>query len=227
MGSSVPPTCALLVFAKAPIPGRVKTRLAGGLGATAAAAVHRACVADAIQLADSVPGCARRLLVAPGAHGWPDGDISLPQNWSIGEQRGRDLGERLARAFVEAFDRGARKVAVIGTDTPWMGRAAIEMALESLESAEVALGPARDGGYYLLASRRPWPALFRGIPWGTAETLNATRRALERERLPYRLLSMDFDLDRAEDLQRARAMLAREPGRAAALAAWLAGQDGI
>lgn len=221
----MPPTCALLVFAKPPIPGRVKTRLAASLGAAGAAALHRACVADAIRLASRIPACAPRLVVAPGANGWPANDLSLPRNWSIGTQRGRGLGERLERAFAEEFQRGMRKVAVIGTDTPWMGERAIRTAFRLLDDADVALGPAIDGGYYLLAARRFLPPLFRGIPWGTAETLNATRRALERGGILYRMLPLDFDLDRPEDLERASSLLASEPSRAAELAAWLAAHD--
>jgi rSAM/selenodomain-associated transferase 1 len=211
----------LLVFAKPPVPGRVKTRLLGRLTAAEAAALHRACLLDAIRLAAAVPACAPRLLVAPGGHA-RGADFSLSPRWHMARQRGRGLGERLERAFADAFARGARKVAVIGTDTPWMGPRRIETALAWLDSEDVVLGPSADGGYYLLATRRPLPLLFRGIPWGSAAVLASTRRALERAHVPCRLLPWDFDLDRPADLDRARTLLAPEPSRSPELARWLA-----
>jgi rSAM/selenodomain-associated transferase 1 len=198
----------------------VKTRLLGRLTAAEAAALHRACTLDAIRLA-AIPACAPRLLLAPGGPA-RSADFSLPPRWRMARQRGRDLGERLERAFADAFARGARKVAVIGTDTPWMGRRRIETALDWLDVEDVVLGPSVDGGYYLLAARRPLHLLFRAIPWGSAAVLGTTRRALERAHVTYRLLPWDFDLDRPADLDRARHLLAADAARAPELARCLA-----
>lgn len=215
----------MLLFARTPAPGRVKTRLGAGIGAAKAAAAQRACALDAIRLADSVRGCRRMLLVAGEESVWRREIGALPPGWESERQRGRDLGARLERAFAESFRRGASKVIAIGTDTPWMGRGRIETALAWLDGDDVVLGPSSDGGYYLIGARLPFPELFRGIPWGTGLVLGATRRAIEREGASYRLLPWDFDLDRPRDLDRARQLLQREPERAPELAAWLGARE--
>jgi rSAM/selenodomain-associated transferase 1 len=216
----------VLLFARVPVPGRVKTRLAARIGEAEAAAAHRACTLDAIGLAQSVRGCRRRLLLAGEESRLRNAGIVLPAGWELERQRGRDLGARLERAFAEAFRRGAEKVAAIGTDTPWMGRGRIETALEWLDGDDVVLGPSADGGYYLVGARRFLPALFRGIGWGSRMVLGGTRRALERDGVSYRLLCRDFDLDRPTDLERARELVSREPARAPELAAWFRRGEG-
>lgn len=214
----------MLLFARAPEPGRVKTRLASRIGVDPAAEVHRACLLDAVHLADAVRGCRRRLLLAGEESRLAEAGIALPRGWQIERQRGRDLGERMARAFAGAFRRGARKALAIGTDTPWMGRERIEMALGALERYDVVLGPSADGGYYLIGLRRPMPELFRGIAWGRRSVFATTRRLIERAGASCRTLAWDFDLDRLQDLDRARELLRRQPGRSPQLAAWLAAE---
>jgi rSAM/selenodomain-associated transferase 1 len=214
-------SAAILVFARAPVPGRVKTRLAARLGAAEAAEAHHACALDTIALANSVPGCGRCLLVAGDAAAWLRAGLAPGPGWGIEPQRGRGLGERMEHAFAEAFRRGERKVVAIGTDTPWMGAPRIRTALAWLDGNEVVLGPSADGGYYLIAARRLVPEIFRGIAWGKSTVLAATRRALERAGISYRLLPADFDLDRPADLDRARKLLRESPHRAPPLSAWL------
>ncbi len=211
----------ILVFARAPEIGRVKTRLAAHLGAERAAEIHRACLEDAIRLAERVEGCERRLLMAGSRGAWADAEIELDATWEMEPQRGHDLGERLETAFREAFRRGAKKATAIGTDTPWMGARRIETAIAALDADDVVLGPAADGGYYLVGMRRLIPKAFRQIAWGKQTVLEETRRKIERAGGSYRLIERDFDLDRIEDLERARRRLMSEPECAAALAAWL------
>ncbi|MDE3136352.1 MAG: TIGR04282 family arsenosugar biosynthesis glycosyltransferase [Acidobacteriota bacterium] len=211
----------ILVFARAPVPGHVKTRLAARLGAAGAAEAHRACTLDAVALVSSLPGCARRLLFAGEASAWQQPGLAPGAGWEIEPQHGRDLGERLENAFADAFRRGAKKVVVIGTDTPWMGAARLRTALAWLDGEDVVLGPSFDGGYYLVGARRMVPEIFRGIAWGTSNVLYATRLALERAFASYRMLGWDFDLDRPADLGRARALLRDRPLRAPRLDAFL------
>jgi rSAM/selenodomain-associated transferase 1 len=211
----------ILLFAKAPETGRVKTRLAAHLGAERASRIHRACLEDAIRLVERVPGCTRRLLLAGSRRAWIDAGTAFGTAWEIEPQRGRDLGERLERAFREAFRRGAKKAIAIGTDTPWMGARRIERAIAALDRNDAVLGPAADGGYYLVGMRRTVSAAFRQIAWGKARVLEQTRRALERAGASYELLARDFDLDRFQDLERAAEFLRRDPERAPVLAAWL------
>lgn len=215
----------ILVFARAPVSGRVKTRLAARIGADEAARAHEACALDTIALVDSVPGCGRRLLVDGDADAWRRAGFALGAGWEVEPQRGRALGERLECGFAEAFRRGARKVVAVGTDTPWMGSRRIGTALAWLDGNDAVLGPSADGGYYLVAARRLVPEMFRGIGWGKATVLASTRLALERAGVSYRLLPRDFDLDRPADLDRARAMLRQGPWRAPHLAAWVLAYD--
>jgi rSAM/selenodomain-associated transferase 1 len=216
-----PRSSTILVFARAPVPGRVKTRLAACLGPGGAAEAHRACTLDAIALAESLPGCVHRLLFAGEASVWRQPGLAPGAGWQIEPQRGRDLGERLERGFAEALQRGAKKVIAIGTDTPWMGARRLRMALAWLDAEDVVLGPSFDGGYYLVGARRRVPGIFRGVAWGTSTVLNVTRLALERRGTSYRLLDWDFDLDRPEDLDRARVLLRERPQGAPHLGAFL------
>ena len=211
---------ALLVFAKVPEPGRVKTRLVPQLTPQQAAEIHRACLEDTVRAAGAVPGARPWLMVAPSKE--PPQRLSaalnLGRGWRVEPQRGRHLGERLQHAFAQRFREGASKVLVVGTDTPWMGRERLARAIAWLDRAPAVLGPCDDGGYYLAGARRLVPQIFRGIPWGTSRVLEATLRALELAGAKYLLLPRDFDLDRPEDLGRAVELLRRQPQRASSLA---------
>ena len=214
---------AVLVFAKIPEPGRVKTRLLSMLSPQRAADLHRACLQDTIATVSRVPGCRKSLRVAARFDRALELATALELNsrWRVGVQRGRDLGSRMRDGFECFFRSGFRKVLIVGTDTPWMGSERILRAIWMLNTSEVVLGPCTDGGYYLLGSRRLIPQLFQGIPWGTSQVLARTIRALERAGAGYRLLPRDFDLDRPGDYQRAAQMLHRDARRAPALARWI------
>ncbi|HVS74039.1 MAG TPA: TIGR04282 family arsenosugar biosynthesis glycosyltransferase [Candidatus Acidoferrales bacterium] len=211
---------ALLIFAKAAVPGRVKTRLLPALSAAGAAEIQKACITDTLRMAGKVRGCDLFLFGAGG----PVYFRALAQRGPLGQprlygaklwpQRGRDLGERLENAFHKVFRRGYRRVVVIGTDTPWMGAPRIGEAFRALAEKDVVLGPCRDGGYYLLGLRRFLPEFFRGIPWGTSRACRATLRAARRCGAKGKILRMDFDLDRPGDLRRAKKLLSARPERA-------------
>jgi uncharacterized protein len=190
----------LIVFLKEPRPGAVKTRLAGEIGDVLAARLYRT-LAEA-EIAGTAPRgdtYSRLFFFAP-----PDAGASLAQ-WFPGEtlvpQAHGDLGQRMRAAFAEAFARGARRVCIIGTDAPWVDRARVEDALQSLDDHDLVLGPAHDGGYYLLATDRPHPELFSGIAWSTPSVLAATAERAGALGLSVRLLSVLPDIDTAADLR--------------------------
>lgn len=220
----MPRDSALVVFAKPPVAGRVKTRLLGALSPSQAATVHRACLQDTLALLAGVPACSRWLMVAGSDHEAHalGREMKLGAGWNVCAQFGRDLGARLERAMGRLFAAGMRRVVVVGTDAPWIGPQKLRQALRWLEADDVVIGPAADGGYYLVGARRPVGEMFRGIPWGSSQVMAATRRTLEKSRIRFRLLRHDFDLDRPADLARATEMLRGSPQRAPALAAWLA-----
>jgi len=205
-------------MAKHPEPGRVKTRLAAAFGAERACALYRAFVLD----------LAERLRTLPYAVTWafwpaaaPFADV-LP-GVRCRPQRGRDLGERLAGAVAAAFAEAPGPVLVIGADAPHVPAESLAEAARALGgTADVVLGPAEDGGYYLIGLREP-ADLFAGIAWSTPSVLAATRGRAERLGLRTHLLPPSFDVDEPADLLRLRALLDRGdaylPRTAALLAA--------
>jgi rSAM/selenodomain-associated transferase 2/rSAM/selenodomain-associated transferase 1 len=115
-------------------------------------------------------------------------------------QQGRDLGERMDRAFRRAFREGAEAVILVGTDAPGLTPSMMKEGFRALEGADVVLGPAKDGGYTLIGLSAPRPELFRSIPWGTSEVLKETLAAVRASGLRARLLPELEDVDRPEDL---------------------------
>jgi rSAM/selenodomain-associated transferase 1 len=116
-----------------------------------------------------------------------------------GTTRWRRFGERLDRAFTEAFGTGARRVVVIGSDCPEIASDDIEKAWAALREFDLVLGPATDGGYWLLGLRAPQPQLFRGIPWSSATVLNETLARARPTGLSVHLLRELSDIDTVED----------------------------
>ncbi len=191
----------LIVFVKEPRPGHVKTRLARDLGPELAARVYRALAEAEIAGTRPAAGEYERVFFHD-----PDGDPAALRAWLPGErlfpQAGADLGERMRAAFEHCFAAGAGRVAIVGTDVPWAGRAHVRAALEALRSQDVAVGPTPDGGYYLLALRAPQPQLFENVPWSTAEVLPATRARARARGLALAELVPLPDVDTLDDLRR-------------------------
>ena len=204
----------LLVFAKAPRPGEVKTRLARSLGRGGAADYDEAAGIYrrmGRMIVDAVADAPATVTVC---HDPPDADSevrdwlgpTVAQYWSQGEG---DLGDRMSRMFTRAFEHAGR-AAVIGTDTPAVGAETVARALAALDSADVVLGPSRDGGYYLLALREDRPELFAGIEWSTPSVLAATVARARRAGLRVTFLEVESDIDTAADLAAVRAGRDRE-----------------
>jgi rSAM/selenodomain-associated transferase 1 len=211
---------ALLVFAKTPKPGKVKTRLLAAVSAEAAAALHEACVADTLILVRKMRGCDVFVFAAGGTSYFrklvkkQEGVARV----RVLPQRGADLGARMENAFRKCFRTGYREVAVIGTDTPWMGTERLRRAFAELRTNDVVIGPAEDGGYYLLGMRKMVAEIFREIPWSTERVLDLTLEKIVALQLRKKLLRRDFDMDRPEDLKRVAEMLTRKSRMAPELA---------
>lgn len=190
----------LIVFAKNPRPGQVKTRLAEALGSDTAAALYRA-LAEGVLRRTQAPGAyARAVFFAPAD------SVREIEAWLPGEscvaQEGADLGARMASAFAWAFARGHETVVLVGTDVPALGRAHIHAALSALDAHDVVLGPAFDGGYYLIALRRPAPQLFEGIAWSTGAVLPQTLDRARAAGLRVATLASLGDVDDVAGLRR-------------------------
>ena len=190
----------LAVFLKAPRAGAVKTRLIPALGAAGAARLYRA-LAEAV-VAATRPGPAEyeRLLFFTPAEARAEMEAWFPQEAWIA-QEGDDLGARMSSALDEAFRRGADRVALAGSDVPGLGRADVSLALASLSDHDLVLGPARDGGYYLIALAHPRPGLFRGVAWGTGSVFAATMERAAALGLSVRVLEERRDIDTLEDVR--------------------------
>jgi len=192
-------------MARHPVAGRVKTRLAATLGADAACALYRAFVLDLAERLGAMPYAVTWAYTPPDAP-FPE----LLPGAGCRPQRGRDLGERLTGAIGEEFAAGPGPVIAIGADAPHIPAAALAEAAATLaHGADVVLGPAADGGYYLIGLGRPAPDLFAGIAWGTAGVLEATLARAGAAGLAPHLLPPSFDVDQPADLARLRALLAR------------------
>ena len=164
----------LLVFLKVPQLGTVKTRLAATMGPGPALAAYRELVATTLgNLTGLAPAVEVELRFAPDDAGaelapW------LQPGWLARPQGPGDLGARLARAFQAAFAEGCPHVIVIGSDCPYLTADDLRAAFEALGRSEVVLGPATDGGYWLLGMRDFHPELFGGIDWGTPQVRTQT-----------------------------------------------------
>jgi uncharacterized protein len=204
----------LLVFLKWPEPGLAKTRLIGALGPEAAAGVYRLLAEAEMGATRPQAGEYDRLLCFSPAEaeariqGWFPGEAVWPQPEG-------DLGHRMSEAFAQGFRQGAERVAIIGTDVPAVARATVQSAFRALDSADLVLGPAHDGGYYLLALARHRAELFLGIAWSTSKVLAATRARAASLGLRTHLLEAMNDVDTIDDLATAwsdlEPILAREP----------------
>ncbi len=213
-----PARAQVIVIAKQPVPGRVKTRLTPPFSPEQAAALAAAALEDTLAAAAHVPGV-RRVLALEGIAGpW------LPPGFAVIAQRGHGLDERLAAAFEDAYSQLPVPMVLIGMDTPQVTRSTLEAAIRPLAAgaADAVFGPAADGGFWLLGLRRPDPALLLGVPMSAADTGRAQLARLAGAGLRVRHLPSRTDVD---DLGSACTVAAQAPGTrfAAALAPMLAG----
>ena len=195
----------LLVFARYPQPGLTKTRLVPAMGGEGAATLQHRMSAGLLHEARTVRDCRGTRIVVHFA----DGDLprmrsQYGSDLSYRPQYEGGLGDRLTAAFSEAFASGARRVVAVGTDCPDLKEPVLAEALDALNDDDVVLGPATDGGYYLIGLRRLEAALFRQIDWGTSRVLEQTLSAARRAGLSVRLLGPLDDVDRPEDLVHTR-----------------------
>lgn len=200
------PDRRILVFAKEPVPGEVKTRLSTGLGEATAARLYRAFLDDVVASVRRCRGASTELWVTPGeAVPWfSDRYPDLP----VRPQAGKGLGERLEGAFSDVFQSGAGEAVAVGSDHPTLPGEFVSRGFRVLAGTDVVLGPSVDGGYYLVGIRaRAWPAareIFAGIPWSTDRVLRVTRSRVRRLGLTCELLPDWYDVDDPSDLPRLR-----------------------
>ncbi|MDY7006883.1 MAG: TIGR04282 family arsenosugar biosynthesis glycosyltransferase [Cyanobacteriota bacterium] len=195
----------LIIFTRYPEPGKTKTRLIPALGAEGAANLQR-------QMTETTVKKANKLLdfISLSVEvRFVGGDLQLMKNWlgsdlKYQEQGMGDLGERMARAFESAFNQGMKSVIIIGIDCPSLTPEIILQAFTKLTKSDVIIGPATDGGYYLIGLRKIIPELFQGINWGTSEVLSKTVATAQSLKLVIDYLPKLSDIDRPEDLEKSQ-----------------------
>lgn len=188
------------MFAKFWTPGEVKTRLAADVGLEPAARLHQAFLQTLVERFAHAGD--RRTLVFSPANKLGEFRTLRAASWRFEPQGEGDLGRRMQAYFEAAFAAGAERVVLIGSDSPTLPSGFVESAFDMLERRPVVLGPAADGGYYLVGAAGQPPPIFEGMAWSQPTVFAETITKLEAARLEYATLPGWYDVDAIEDLRR-------------------------
>lgn len=204
--SRLSPHTALVIFAKAPIPGEVKTRLCPPLTPDEAATLHGSFVLDMLErtklaVAKLQLPFHRYLACAPSSALVFFKIMEERQGVRLLDQIGEDLGQRMHRTSVDLFAKGYKQVIIVGTDVPTLPLSVYQEAFAMLGRSDVVLGPALDGGYYLIGLAQPAEKLFTGVPWSTDQVLAVTQQQAKALGLSVGLTTAWRDIDTIADLQ--------------------------
>ncbi|MDK1022460.1 MAG: TIGR04282 family arsenosugar biosynthesis glycosyltransferase, partial [Candidatus Hydrogenedentes bacterium] len=209
----------LIIFTRYPEPGKTKTRLIPALGPEGAAGLQRKMTEHAVRTHQAIRDLSIELRFVGGSHDqmekWLGKDVRYR------EQSGNDLGERMADAFQTAFSEDPDRIVITGIDSPEITGGILQAAFDALKRHDLVLGPATDGGYYLIGMRRTaalkaLPEIFLNVDWGTDRVLESTRSKIAKLKLGCALLAPLDDVDRPEDLaawERAQADATHAPER--------------
>lgn len=200
----------LFLFTRFPQPGQTKTRLIPALGAVGAADLQRQMTEHLLR---RFQGVCQEHLITLEVH-FAGGNLTQMRRWlgdtaALMPQCQGELGERLTFALQRGFAGGLQQIIVTGSDCPDIAEAQITRSLALLKTHDVVLGPAVDGGYYLIGLNRLYAPLFENIPWSTAQVLERTQAIAHQSNLSVALLDPLSDIDRPEDLPLWNAHLAR------------------
>ena len=202
MTSGKPLKQHLIIFTRYPEPGKTKTRLIPALGEVGAANLQQQMTEYTIFQVKEL----QKITTVSVEVRFTGGDLEKMQNWLGNDllyqfQGEGDLGQRMERSLVNAFNQTAKQVIIIGTDCPDLNSQILLTAFEKLQVFNLVLGPAMDGGYYLIGLQKPAAELFTNIQWGTAEVFAKTVEIAEKLNLSIGYLSSLADIDRPEDLK--------------------------
>ncbi len=200
----------LVLFAKAPVPGRVKSRLIPHLAPEQACALYQAFVRDSLDRFHPKLPHRRYLACYPSSCDPFFKSLRGEQGVELLEQAGSDLGERMAGVVRDLLGRGLRQIVLVGADSPTLPAERLDQAFQALRRRPVVIGPSRDGGYYLIGMSRWIPHLFRGIAWGTDGVMSQTTQVLNRAGMQWEMLPGWFDVDDQASLEELRRELSRD-----------------
>ncbi len=190
----------LIIFTKNPVKGEVKTRLARSIGGERALEVYETLREHTAKVAEGVD--AERMVYY--SRFIPSSDLFLSQKFLAKLQKGDDLGERMFHAIETGFESGFRHIVLIGTDCHELSGEILNEAFSALEQCDAVIGPATDGGFYLIGLNRVFPELFLDRQWSTPDVFSQTTTILQRLRIEYERLAELSDIDTFDDLKRSK-----------------------
>ena len=193
----------MIIFVKNLVAGEVKTRLAASIGDMNALQVYKSLLAHTRNVASEV---------AADRQVWYSSKIDRRDAWESSRfekklQTGSDLGERMGNAFSQGFDKGYRRIVIIGSDCAELTAGHVEEAFRQLQSYDAVIGPSEDGGYYLLGLTQFQPEIFSDVEWSTSSVLDRTIERLEQNHIGCQLLETLNDIDNVEDFKKSELTL--------------------
>ena len=189
----------IIIFAKNPVLGKVKTRLAMDIGDERALDVYHQLLGYTHKVLSEITGVDKKVFYSDHLE---DHDIWSESDYAKGVQQGQDLGQRMCSAFEEAFMNGYKKVLIIGTDCFEINTSIVQEAIDSLNTHDFTLGPALDGGYYLLGMRSMTASLFEGKVYSTDSVADEALSEIKKLSKSVYLLPKLSDIDYASDLDK-------------------------
>jgi len=191
----------LIVFLRFPEPGKVKMRLAQKLGNSIATEFYKICTENIFSICDKLNEHKVKTILFSSERK----NVEKIRNWTKAQfqveyQEGENLGHRMQKAFQDVLNNNLGKIIIIGTDILDISEEIILKAFDTLDEFDIVLGPAKDGGYYLLGMNEKHSELFESIPWSSSETMKATINSIEKLKLKYKLLETLGDIDTKENL---------------------------
>lgn len=192
--------CAIIIFAKAPVPGQVKTRLESHLSQEECSKLHSSFILHVIDIARSVESATILLACHPETDHPFFQRITNTYGIQLIRQIGSDLGERITNSIKYALEAGFEKVIVLGSDSPDLPAQYIREGIKALDVKDMVIGPSVDGGYYLIGGKMMLP-VFEGIPWSSSDVFKATLEKALRTGVTFSVLPEWYDIDTWDDLQ--------------------------
>jgi len=191
---------SLIIFAKSPIPGKVKTRLTPCITPTEAAELYKAFIIDIIGNTHKLK-CERVTIAYTPSNEEATFYSICGQSVDYLPQKGHDLGERMKNAFKHSFDKGSKRTVIIGTDSPTLPSSYIQKAFDALKEVSVTIGPTFDGGYYLIGLSEQNDAIFDGIDWSTSKVFGQTLTRIQVVNKQLYVLPPWYDVDTPDNLE--------------------------
>jgi hypothetical protein len=191
---------ALIILQKNEELGKVKTRLAVTVGEEKALEIYRILISYTYQVIQDLPLTTYIFF----SNFIPNSVADIPSNFVLRLQEGENLGERMSNAFQLLFKSGYQRILILGTDCAQLESRHITDAIQKLDEKDVVIGPAEDGGYYLLGMKKSTTSLFEGIEWSTSQVFSQTIEKLTRAELSYGIIETLSDVDVEEDWEKVK-----------------------